>query len=295
MGRSARPGRPAPDPPLCAARRVARAAARLGGAPAADPGGRRPREGRPLREGLRVRRSRTADPRLGSSGRRRGGADPGDGSGRDRPAGRSRRDPRGARGAPRALARRRAPRRRALGRLARPSLAEDPRRGDGGRATRYARADRRRARTMALSAPGAVGRLVVVFCVGGHARRARVALSRGVRAGERAPPERTPRLDIPRSGARGRQLGASDAGDRDRSAGAYPARRDTFTVAVGAQSEGLDRARRPRLARELHAVLPPAAPDRRRRTVDPVLRVRSERVSGCADRLGGLRGTGCRS
>ena len=48
-----------------------RAAARLRGAAAADPRGRRPRQGRPVREGVRVPRRRAADPRGRASGRRR--------------------------------------------------------------------------------------------------------------------------------------------------------------------------------------------------------------------------------
>ena len=84
--------------------RVARAAAGLGGAPPADPRGRRPGQGRPLGEGVRVRRGRAADPRRRPARRSRGRADPGDRGGRRRPARRPGRDPRGARGAPRAVA-----------------------------------------------------------------------------------------------------------------------------------------------------------------------------------------------
>ena len=71
---------------------------------------------------------------------------------------------RGARGAPRALAGRGPSRRRALARMARPSLAAHPRRGDGGRAARYARLIDE-ALERFIGAPGALGRIVVLFCV----------------------------------------------------------------------------------------------------------------------------------
>ena len=71
---------------------VARAAARLGGAAAPDPRGRRPRQGRPLREGVRVPRGRAADPRRRAAGRRGGRPDPRDRRGRRRAARRRRRD-----------------------------------------------------------------------------------------------------------------------------------------------------------------------------------------------------------
>ena len=54
--------------------RVAAAPARLRGAAPARPGRRRPRQGRPLGEGLRVPRRRPADPRRRAAGRRRGRA-----------------------------------------------------------------------------------------------------------------------------------------------------------------------------------------------------------------------------
>ena len=53
----------------------------------------------------------------------------------------------------------------------------------------------------------------------------------------------------------------------------------TFAVAVGPRQPGWSVARRPRLARELHAVLPPPPPDRPWRAVDPLLRVRPGGVS----------------
>ena len=63
MGRRARPRRQARADPVRAAPGGARAAARLRGAAAPDPGRGRPRQGRPLRQGLRVPGSRAADPR----------------------------------------------------------------------------------------------------------------------------------------------------------------------------------------------------------------------------------------
>ena len=107
VGRDARPRRPARADPVRAAPPLARAAARLRGAAAADPRGRRPRAGRPLGEGLRVPRRRAADPRARAARRRRGGAAARDGRRRRRRARRRRRDPRGARPGSRALARRR--------------------------------------------------------------------------------------------------------------------------------------------------------------------------------------------
>ena len=66
--------RPHRADPVRAAPPLARAAARLRGAAAADPGGRRPRPRRALREGLRVPRRRAADPRARAARRRRGAA-----------------------------------------------------------------------------------------------------------------------------------------------------------------------------------------------------------------------------
>ena len=60
--------------PVRAAPPLARAPARLGGAAAPDPRGRRPRPRRPLREGVRVPRGRAADPRARAARRRRRGA-----------------------------------------------------------------------------------------------------------------------------------------------------------------------------------------------------------------------------
>ena len=87
--------------PYAPHRRLARAAARLRGAAAPDPGGRRPRQGRALREGLRVPRGRAADPRARAAGRRGGGAAARDGRRRRGRARRRRRDRARARGAAR--------------------------------------------------------------------------------------------------------------------------------------------------------------------------------------------------
>ena len=67
-----RPGRPARAPSLPAAARGARDPEGLGGAAAPDPGLRRPRPRRAVREGVRVPRRRAADPGGGPDGRRRG-------------------------------------------------------------------------------------------------------------------------------------------------------------------------------------------------------------------------------
>src|SRR4029079_5940995 len=53
---------------------------------------------------------------------------------------------------------------RALARMARPSFASHPRRGDGGRAARYPRLIDE-ALERFFGAPGALGRIVVLFCV----------------------------------------------------------------------------------------------------------------------------------
>ena len=104
--------RPARADPVRAAPPLARAAARLGGAAAADPRGRRPRPRRALGEGVRVPRRRAADPRARAARRRRGGADPRDRRGRRRRARRRRRDRARADRAARPLARGRARRAR---------------------------------------------------------------------------------------------------------------------------------------------------------------------------------------
>ena len=70
---------------------LARAAARLRGAAAADPRGRRPRQGRALRQGVRVPRRRAADPRRRAARRRGRRADPRDRRRRRRRPGRRRR------------------------------------------------------------------------------------------------------------------------------------------------------------------------------------------------------------
>ena len=80
---------------------VARAPTRLRGAAAADPRGRRARQGRALGQGVRVHRGRPADPRGRPARRCRRRAHPQDRCGRRRRSRRPRRDPRCARGAPR--------------------------------------------------------------------------------------------------------------------------------------------------------------------------------------------------
>ena len=90
VGGPARAGRPARADPVRAAHPLARAAAELRRAAPADPGGRRPRPGRPLRQGVRVPRGRAADPRGGAAGRGRRRPDP-----RDRSRGRRARRRRG--------------------------------------------------------------------------------------------------------------------------------------------------------------------------------------------------------
>ena len=119
------------------------------------------------------------------------------------------------------------------------------------------------------------------------ARRAGMALSAGVRRREsRGASQCTARPG--RSRARRRELGAARPGDRRRGAGVDPRGRHVHRGGRRAAGE-LELARHPRHARELHAVLPPAAPDEPRRTVDPLLRVRPERVPGRGACLGGRR------
>ena len=96
VGGDARPRRPARADPVRAARPLARAPARLGGAAAPDPRRGRPRQGRPLRKGLRVSRRRPADPRRRPTRRRRRRPDPRVRRGRGRAARRPRRAARGA-------------------------------------------------------------------------------------------------------------------------------------------------------------------------------------------------------
>ena len=71
--------------------------------------------------------------------------------------------------------------------------------------------------------------------------------------------------------------------------GLDPRGRDVHRGGRRAAAE-LERARHPRHARELHAVLPPASPDESRRGLDPLLRVRPERVPGRDAGLGGRGG-----
>ena len=78
VGGRTRARRQARADPVRAAPGGPRAAARLGGAPAPDPGRGRARQGRPLGEGLRVPRGRAADPRRRAAGRRRRRPDPRD-------------------------------------------------------------------------------------------------------------------------------------------------------------------------------------------------------------------------
>ena len=117
--------------PVRAAGDVARAAARLGGAAAADPRRRRPWQGGALGQGVRVHRGAAADPRAGSARRRRRRSDPRDRRRRRRAAGRRRRDPRRARRARSALPVERPAGRGALRGVATPARPGDAGRGDG--------------------------------------------------------------------------------------------------------------------------------------------------------------------
>src|SRR5262249_23594312 len=111
---------------------LARAATRLRGAPAPDPRSGRTREGRAQRQGVRVPRRRTSDPRGGAAG---GGGRRADQRSPRRPRRRSRRRRRDGVGALRPappLARGNARRRPARRGVARARLAACARRGAGG-------------------------------------------------------------------------------------------------------------------------------------------------------------------
>src|SRR5439155_10019352 len=120
----------------------ARAPARLGGPPAADPRGGRPRTGRPLRQGFRVPRGGAADPGRGPAGRCGRGTDRGVRRRCRRAAGRRSRHPRGARGPRAPPPGRRAERDAALHRASR-----SPRPARTGRRARRAAAGPGRVRT----------------------------------------------------------------------------------------------------------------------------------------------------
>ncbi len=137
MGGGSRPRRSARAAAVRDEGRVARAPARLRGAAPPHPRRRRPGQGRPLGQGVRVRRGRAPDSRLRPARRGRRGARPRHRRRRRRPSRRPRGDPRGPRGAPLPLARRSASRRRPLGGVAGPALPQDACRGDGRRAARY--------------------------------------------------------------------------------------------------------------------------------------------------------------
>src|SRR5207302_1231052 len=98
------------------------------------PGGRRARQGRAERQGLRISRRGAADPCRRAAGRRRSPADPRNRRGRRRRARRRRRHGRRAARAARALARGAARRRAAQRGVARQGLAPDARRGVRARA-----------------------------------------------------------------------------------------------------------------------------------------------------------------
>ena len=127
MGGRTRARRPAGADPVRAAPGSARAPARLRGAAAPDPGRRRARQGRSLRQGLRVPRRGTTDPGRGAAGRGGRRPDSRDRRRRDRAARRRR----GAEGRTRRAARavrerraardRRSRRRRATGSRAAPA------------------------------------------------------------------------------------------------------------------------------------------------------------------------------
>src|SRR4029078_12764923 len=99
------------------------------------------------------------------------------------------------------------------------------------------------------------------------------------------PCERQARQHRPR--ARRWQLGAARAGDSEGGTRPDPGAR-TVRRLGRPEAARLERPRDSRLGRELHAVLPPAAPDGSERAVDPLLRLRPERLSRRAGGLGGL-------
>ncbi len=120
--------------PVCAAAPLARAAARQRGPPAADPRCGRTRQGRPLREGVRVPRRGASDPRRRSDGRRGGRADPRRVGRRGRGPGGRRRHRGGAARPARALADRLARRAAAVGGMAAQGRQALARRGPRARA-----------------------------------------------------------------------------------------------------------------------------------------------------------------
>ena len=145
-----------------------------------------------------------------------------------------------------------------------------------------------------LGSPGALGRLVVLFCVGVMLVALVWLYPAGVRrceprrAGERAARQH-------RSRARRRQLGAPGPGDCDRGAGTDPRATDTFAVAVGEHRSDWSVLADPgSLENYMRYFLLPRRMDPRR-AVDPLLRLRPERISRARRSSGRTRRKGSRS
>ena len=192
-----------------------------------------------------------------------------------------------------ALAGRRASRRRALARMARPSLAAHPRRGDGGRAARYSRliddALERFSRSTRRHSAGSSFSSASLSC----SSRSRGSIPTRSRTRTVGPRERPARL-LDREVGGGNSV-IPDQALRDRGARSHPSRtgRSPSRSARGSRAGPSSRSRHVR--GDVHAVLPPAAADRiRTRRGSSASRCDRERLSRRAGRLGG-RATASRS